>query len=223
LLIRCKDISYSIKIFENFILLLTTKEIRALSDEQLLKILKTKVDNRLLGELLGRYIKFVFLISMKYFHNDEQAKDIAMQVFEKVQTDIYRFEILNFKSWLHVVTKNTCLMQLRSDKSIAIHEKEFEKNMKTDVVLHHDYDGEKELKIEQLEKAIDNLDGEQKQCVELFYIKEKSYKEVADITGFSMSEVKSHLQNGKRNLKNLLLKNGDVQLFILICLILLKH
>ena len=61
-----------------------------------------------------------------------------------------------------------------------------------------------EEKLEQLQDALVRLSEEQKKCIELFYFKEKSYKEVSDLTGFSINEVKSYLQNGKRNLKGYL-------------------
>ena len=201
-------------------------KIRALSDEELVKSFCTNEENHFLEELFGRYIRFVFLICLKYLKNEDNAKDAAMQIFEKVSHDLKRFEVLNFKSWLHVITKNHCLMQLRSaSKSTTTNidnQKYFEPNMEINPFLHHEYDSEKELKLEQLEKAVSELDNEQKQCVELFYLQEKSYKEVADITGFSMNQVKSHIQNGKRNLKNILLENGDLMLYIFALLNLLR-
>ncbi len=141
-----------------------------------------------------------------------------MQVFEKLTSNLKRFEVRNFKSWLHVVTKNTCLMQLRSEKGIEIitldEKKEFQKNMENSALLHPENEDNHEFKIEQLQNAIGTLDNEQKQCIELFYLNEKSYKEVAEITGYSMNEVKSHIQNGKRNLKNILLKNSELLIWL---------
>ena len=197
-------------------------KIRALSDEELVKSFCSNEENHFLEELYGRYIRFVFLICLKYLKDEDSAKDAAMQVFEKLSNDLKRFHILNFKSWLHVTTKNFCLMQLRSGKkntTISIDsEKYFEPGVENSLYLHHDYDSEKELKLEQLEKAVSSLENEQKQCVELFYLQERSYKEVADITGYSMNQVKSHIQNGKRNLKNILLENGDLMLYVFVLL-----
>jgi RNA polymerase sigma-70 factor (ECF subfamily) len=53
-----------------------------------------------------------------------------------------------------------------------------------------------------LKECIEKLSDEQKQCIKLFYYKEKCYKEISDITKFDLKKVKSHIQNGKRNLKN---------------------
>ncbi len=201
-------------------------KIRALSDEELVKAFCKEGENFYLEELYGRYIRFVFLVCMKYIKNEAKAKDAAMQVFEKLADDLERFEIRNFKSWLHVVTKNLCLMQLRSEKgfeTIPIGDrKDLQKNMENQPVLHPEDDGEHELKLEQLQKAIDSLETEQKKCIKMFYLEEKSYKEVADITGFSLNQVKSFIQNGKRNLKIILVKNGVNAFYFLICLLLNK-
>jgi RNA polymerase sigma-70 factor (ECF subfamily) len=198
--------------------------IRALADEELVKAFCKEEKNEYLDELYGRYLRFVFLVCMKYVKNEEKSKDLAMQVFEKLTGDLKRFEVRNFKSWLHVVTKNTCLMQLRADKGIEIvvldEKKEFQKNVENSAYLHPEDDDNHEVKIEQLKNAIETLDCEQKRCIELFYLEEKSYKEVSDITGYSLNEVKSHIQNGKRNLKNILLNNSIIIILILIKLLL---
>jgi RNA polymerase sigma-70 factor (ECF subfamily) len=138
---------------------------------------------------------------MKYLKDEEKAKDITQQIFEKLLTELPRHEIRNFKSWLHSVAKNTCLMSLRSatEKNISINYSEefmdFEDN------LHQEDKEEKEVELEKLEKAIVSLNKEQRICIELFYLKELTYDEIANETGYSIKMVKSYLQNGKRNLK----------------------
>jgi RNA polymerase sigma-70 factor (ECF subfamily) len=155
---------------------------------------------------------------MKYLKNEELSKDMAMQVFEKLTEDLRRFEVKNFKSWLHVVVKNACFMQLRSDKHLIDVSLNFEndaiKNMEIKHELHPNGIDNNEIRLEQLEKAMHALDADQKQCIELFYLKEKSYKDVADITGYTLNQVKSHIQNGKRNLKNYIILNGELLIIV---------
>lgn len=138
---------------------------------------------------------------MKYLKDEEKAKDITQQIFEKLLTELPRHEIRNFKSWLHSVAKNTCLMSLRSatEKNISInYSEEF---MDLEEFLHQKDKEEKEVELEKLEKAIVSLNKEQRICIELFYLKERTYDEIAGETGFNIKQVKSYLQNGKRNLK----------------------
>lgn len=201
-------------------------KIKNLTDEELVHIFVQKEDNKFLEELYGRYIRFVFLICMKHLKNVEQAKDVSMQVFEKLCEDLKRFEIRNFKSWLHVVTKNACLMHLRSNKDLepldSISQKVMQSSMENQSFLHPENDNEREFKFDLLQKAMEKLNVEQKKCIELFYLEEKSYKEVAGITGYTLNEVKSFIQNGKRNLKNLILNSGELTLYIIVCFLFYK-
>jgi RNA polymerase sigma-70 factor (ECF subfamily) len=148
---------------------------------------------------------------MNYLDEEEKAKDAAMQVFENLFTILTRHEIRNFKSWLHVVTKNHCLMQIREQKQHQIIRDEWEKvypdNMESPLFLNP-YD-EKEKSLIGLEEAIGMLSKEQRICIELFYLKKKSYSEIVEITGDSYLQVKSHIQNGKRNLKILLTQPNE--------------
>jgi RNA polymerase sigma factor (sigma-70 family) len=194
------------------------KQIQTFSDEELIEKYKEGKNNVFLGELFERYIRFVFLISMKYLKDQELSKDMSMMVFEKLSDDLLRFEIKNFKSWLHIVVRNSCFMHLRRDKQmifLSLEGKNDLKNyMETGHELHPMDTNNAEIRIEQLEKAINTLDAEQKICIELFYLKEKSYKEVTELTGYSMNQVKSHIQNGKRNLKNYLVMRGELLLLV---------
>ena len=134
-----------------------------------------------------------------------------MEIFEKLLKDLSRHEISNFKSWLHTVAKNHCLMKLRSRKNkFAVRFENDEMNLEVVEMnqLWHPGDSlEKEKTLTLLEKGIQQLNEHQKKCVELFYLDEKSYQEIVDLTGYSLLNVKSHIQNGKRNLKIFMEKN----------------
>ena len=172
-----------------------------------------------MGELYKRYTRFVFLVSIKYLKNEEDSNEAVMQIFEKLLKDLKKHKIENFKSWLHVVTKNFCFQLLRQNQSLQKKQGEYENFstsfMEKEEYLHHTVEQEKEIKLQALETAVNELNDEQKTCIELFYLQEKSYKEVVEITGFEMKKVKSYIQNGKRNLKMLLQNSDIVILFIL--------
>lgn len=139
----------------------------------------------------------------------ELAKDAVMNIFEKLLDDLLKHDIYNFKSWLFTYSRNFCLMQLRK-KTHTVSMDEIQ-NYHGDLMESqedlHPID-EKENQLQALEKALENLNEEQKKCVKLFYIKEKSYVEVAEETGFELKKVKSYIQNGKRNLMIQLSKNN---------------
>ena len=181
-------------------------------DDELLGLYKASGDIAFLGELYDRYLHLVFGVCMKYLKREEDSKDMSMQIFEKLTEAVKNTDIRNFKSWLHVLAKNECLMLLRSRKyrqartSVEI---SGEENMELAYSLHPVEEEGLELKLQELEQSIEELPPEQKKCIRLFYLEQQSYKSIADTTGFELSKVKSYIQNGKRNLKRFMEKMDE--------------
>jgi RNA polymerase sigma-70 factor (ECF subfamily) len=188
-----------------------TPDIKNRTDLDLIASYKEKGDNSIVGVLFERHTHLVFGVCMKYLKDEDAAQDAVMQVFEKLLADLKKHTVDNFKGWLYMVTKNHCLMQLRGEKSQREKQKEYKKDapvlMESSYNLHLDNENSKETSLSKLEECIGKLNEKQKIAVELFFLKEKCYQEVADETGFSMNDVKSFIQNGKRNLKICMEKN----------------
>lgn len=180
------------------------KRITQLSDNELLEDYRQRGKQELVGELYKRYAHLAFGVCMKYLKSETDAEDAVMQVFEKLLKDLLTHEVAHFKSWLFTVTRNHCLMQLRKQKQHFVRETEDQIEDNQDSVA---LAFENEAQLVALERAIDQLSPEQQKCIRLFYLEQKSYKEVADVTGYDMKKVKSFLQNGKRNLQLMLTKN----------------
>jgi RNA polymerase sigma-70 factor (ECF subfamily) len=182
-------------------------------DSELLELYRQSGDLAYLGELYGRYMEMLFAVCFKYLRSEEESKDAVMQIFEKVSKDLLRQKVDNWKSWIHVVAKNYCLMQLRSKKhqfelNVVVLKEEDEEDVEFADFLHHDEGVSKEVVLVAMEKCIEKLPDEQKTCIDLFYLQQRSYKEIVDITGFDINKVKSYVQNGKRNLKICIEKNN---------------
>ena len=188
--------------------LFKAKNIQALSDNELLAQYKKDGDNSLVGELYKRYSHLVFGVCLKYLKNEDEAKDAVLQIFENLLEDLKKHEISNFKSWLHSVARNHCLMFLRKQQTQQKRVNEYEAVYQPEESFDapfavHDKE-EKEVMLTKLEVAITQLKDEQRVCIELFFLQEKCYNEVADITGYDIKKVKSYIQNGKRNLANIM-------------------
>lgn len=176
------------------------------SDIGLIDEFKVSGDLEVLGSLYTRYMHLVYGVCLKYLKDREESKDAVNQIFEKLIIEIPRQRIGNFKSWLHVVTKNYCLMQLRSEKSISAKTEEWIKDsiifMENNPVLHPVDEDVPDSGIDKrLENCIDKLKYEQKECIKLFYYESKCYSEIALKMNLEENKVKSYLQNAKRNLK----------------------
>jgi RNA polymerase sigma factor (sigma-70 family) len=170
-----------------------------ITDKELLEYFYVSQDNKWLGILLQRYTLLLFGVCMKYLKNEEEAKDCVQQVFLKAITELRKYRVEYFKSWIYMVARNHCLMRLRhlGKTTVEIDEKLIEAKLDTKSTSHM----EKENLLLALSESLSELNKEQKECVTLFYLEKKSYQEVADRTGFTVMQVKSHIQNGKRNMK----------------------
>lgn len=176
---------------------------KSLTDDKLLSIYLKEGNLEILGNLYQRYMHLVYGVCLKYFKEREESKDAVIQIFEKLVIEVNKHEIKNFKSWLYVLTKNYCLMELRKAESKERRmQKYFNDNFMESTEDLHPIDETNNLDLNSaLYKCIEKLKNEQKQCIELFYFKEKCYQEISDYLHISLKNVKSHIQNGKRNLK----------------------
>ena len=174
------------------------------SDEDLLKEFIRSGDLEVLGELYSDYMHLVFGVCLKYLKNREESKDAVMQIFEKLIIETPKHPIENFKSWLYVVTKNYCLMHIRSEKSLEEKSRQWMNEslffMENTSVLHP-IDGDEQNIDKELEKCIEKLKDKQKECILLFYYENRCYNEIAFNLNLDEKQVKSNLQNAKRNLK----------------------
>ena len=190
---------------------LTRKKYSSLSDEDLILLYKKEKSNLIMDNIYKRYGHLLLAIAIKYVRNREEAQDIVMHLFEKLGDKIAKHDIQNFKSWLHSTLKNECLMHLRKMKKInSTTTIENLENIVSESDSEEFYQT-KEKVFNQLESSLAELKNEQRKSVELFYLENKSYVEIAEILNISLNNVKSAIQNGKRMLK-LKMENKGVNL-----------
>jgi RNA polymerase sigma-70 factor (ECF subfamily) len=169
-----------------------------LSDAELVAEYKQTQNLEVLGKLYQKYMPLVFGLCLKYFKEEERSKDAVMQIFEQLIQKLKYHEVGNFKNWLYSLSRNFCLMELRFDSK---HETVRLEDNPEEPESRGEIDFENEDKLASMESCIQKLPDEQRMSIDLFYLQQKCYKEVADITGFDINKVKSYIQNGKRNLK----------------------
>jgi RNA polymerase sigma factor (sigma-70 family) len=180
---------------------------KAVSDAELIQSYKRSGDLAVLGELYQPYMSLVFGVCLKYLKDRDESRDAVMQIFEKLVQSLKDHEVTHFKSWLYVLARNHCLMQLRAKKG-KIFEEISPTFMEMEVSLHPGEEPGLEANLGKLEKCIETLGNEQKLCVKLFFLQEKCYKDITAETGFDLNQVKSYIQNGKRNLKLCMERHG---------------
>jgi len=181
------------------------KRFRGVSDEDLVFQYALSHQDEIIDELFERYIHLVFGLCIKYLKHEEQAQDMAMIIFEELAGKLQKFEINHFKSWLYTVARNACLMELRKKKhEIALEQSKiiFFANVENEEMMH--LSDEKSSQENSIILKMAKLSADQRTCLDMMYFQNRSYRDIAEKTGFSMKQVKSHIQNGKRNLRNLL-------------------
>ncbi len=176
-----------------------------IDDNELLQRFYADHDNEWLGILLQRYTMLLLGVCMKYLKNEEDAKDSVQQVFLKAIHELHKYKVDYFKSWIYMVAKNHCLMKLRDKGKYTAEINEHLMATPDETTDKNNYI-EKDRALTDMAQALTQLNKEQQLCVTLFYLEKKSYQEIVAQTSFSLLQVKSHIQNGKRNLKILLEK-----------------
>jgi len=188
---------------------LVNKNIELKTDIELIQEYKESFDTEIIGELYKRYHHIVFGVALKYLKDTENAKDALLDVFNNLFEQLIKYKIDDFKNWLLTVTRNHCLKLLKESAKLSPIEYAQTSFLSVDFMENeHEIDlhNSKEKQIEKMNHAITLLKPAQQKCVTLFYIDDKSYHEIAEITGFSIKNVKSYIQNGKRNLQLLMEK-----------------
>ena len=169
-------------------------------DSELVAAYKQTQDLNVVGELFQRYMELVYGVCLKYLKQPENAQDSTIAVFEELSAKLLKHEVENFKAWLYTLTKNHCLMRLRSEKKQTVVKIDAEL-VQSEESVHLNGVLEKEESFKQLEYCLGQLGNEQRQVIELFYLEGKCYNEISETTGIEWSKVRSYIQNGRRNLK----------------------
>jgi RNA polymerase sigma-70 factor (ECF subfamily) len=183
-----------------------------IEDPVLLAYYRTTGEGHWMGMLLERYSIMVLGVCMKYLKNRDDAQDATQQVFEKAIVECRKYEVPYFKSWIYSIAKNHCLMKLRKDNSTVVLKEELPETPDESEWADQSpflLATAKEKKEQLLHDALKALPMEQQECLDLFYLQNKSYQEIQLITGMNFGQVKSHIQNGKRRLKIMLEKSED--------------
>jgi len=192
-----------------FIRSIRSESLSAQTDDQLIEAFCASGDERLASELFSRYLHLVYGVCMKYVEPSEDRSDLVMIIFEKLLSDLPQSGISSFNSWLYALSRNECVSWLRNRDRAPVLMENWELEKKSEALVVEN-EASKRLNIEEheiedrLQVALAQLDERQRLCIHLFFFEKKSYKDIAEHTGFDTAEVKSYLQNGKRRLRVLL-------------------
>ncbi|MEM1318756.1 MAG: sigma-70 family RNA polymerase sigma factor [Bacteroidota bacterium] len=183
--------------------------INTLTDESLIAQYQSSGNTQYIDELYHRYVHLVYGTCLKHLKDKDESKDVTMVVFGKLVEKLRKENVQSFNHWLYSLSCNECKEYLRKRQRVAkanaYWTAEQEQELRIDMVEEEEVSTlQEEQAAERVQAAIRQLGRQQQECVRLFFFENKSYKEIARLTSYSVAEVKSYLQNGKRKLKRLL-------------------
>lgn len=178
------------------------------TDEELIQLYRTEGHLQWLSSLYLRYTSLVYGVCLKYLKDRESARDSVMQLYEQLVKDLLEHEVRNFRGWLYVKAKNHCLMELRAKKRLP-HEEINTFHMENGLAEHPEEEVMLHQDTQKLEKCLQSLVAPQQRCITLFFLEERCYKDISEVTGYDYNQVKSYIQNGKRNLKHCMEQHGS--------------
>lgn len=170
-----------------------------ISESALLLKYQTDGKKEWMGAILERYTTLLLGVAIKYLKDEELAKDIVQQIFLKILSLPYQNQYDNFGGWIYTITKNACLTSLRSNM-LYVNDEHIQYLAAESPKLLDEH-LEEAATINNIRVALADLKDEQKICLTLFYFSNQSYQSIARLLNMDVQKVKSHIQNGKRNLK----------------------
>ncbi|MEL7123587.1 MAG: sigma-70 family RNA polymerase sigma factor [Bacteroidota bacterium] len=179
----------------------------SLTDKEMVEKFQQSNDLSLLSTLYDRYLELVYGLALKYFKEDELAKDAVMDIYLLLQEKLKEHKVDNFKSWLYTLAKNHCLSSLRKKRIEIIGEVEPEFMHFEDFMHPLISEGDKTTQLNKLNECIKQLPEKQQNCIRWFYLENLTYKEIAEYGQMEHATVRSYIQNGRRNLKKCMEKN----------------
>lgn len=147
--------------------------------------------------LFKKYYNEALLYICSFCHNKTLAEDIVAEAYMRAIRSIDE-EKDGFKFWLFKVCRNCYFDYIRKNKRLE----PISGNYQDDITLVDDI-----IQIEEyraLYKAIDLLQDSYKEVVRLFYFDGMSVREIAEITGYSVDNVKIQLYRARNKLKEIL-------------------
>jgi RNA polymerase sigma-70 factor (ECF subfamily) len=169
-------------------------------EDQFIKRMQ-KGDERAFEVIMKHYQHRLYSLIIGIVKNDNEAAEVAQDVFMKVFNKAQSFQFNSkFSTWLYSIAYNTSISYVRK-KKLAI---ESIDERKVGVIEHDGFGSLDLLKTEErrkyIEMALDKMGEQQRVLIQLFYLEELSIQEIIDVTGFKLSSVKTGLLRARQNL-----------------------
>ena len=175
------------------------------SDDEKLVSQTLAGDRDAFGVLVHKYQEMVYAYAFQKVRNEEDARDIAQEVFWRAYHHLYQLrQPHRFRSWLYTIMSNQCKRQLMS--VIKTRQRETALEDATDDALRVEpaHTAPTESWRVDLEQALSELSDDNRVAVSMFYMGDHSLKEISEFLGVSVNTVKGKLYRARQQLGNAL-------------------
>jgi RNA polymerase sigma-70 factor (ECF subfamily) len=187
---------------------------RKLTDDQIVQAFGASGREAYFDELFERYHTLIYGLCLNLTKHRENSKDLTLITFQKAHAELLRKAPNRFDHWLFTLCRNECMRFLRKAKQEERNVRAWssmkgtqEEVTESEAFRRKLYEQEL-LEDRLLKNGIATLSSEQKRCLQLFIYERKTYREIAKITGYSLTQVQNYLQNGRLKLKRWIEQQG---------------
>lgn len=153
-------------------------------------------DRDALSSLINKYKDTAFNLAISIVKDQEDAKDIIQESFLKVLENIHKFRNdSKFSTWLYKIVYNQSIGLVQKKGKMKF--QDFNKNSVALQMFETDIEIDR---YEALYKAIDQLAESEYMLIQLYYMAEKSIKDIHQITGMSVPNIKVSLHRARKKL-----------------------
>ncbi|HEY2971553.1 MAG TPA: RNA polymerase sigma factor [Pyrinomonadaceae bacterium] len=161
-------------------------------DGDVQELLKKGRYEKALEQLLELYGKKVFRMAVMMLKDTGRAEEVTQDVFMKLWQALPAYDGRAAPStWLYTIARNTCLSAVRGEsyRQTTSLKEALEPTASNTTLLNIEW-----------EEYLSKLPDIQREVITLFYLEEKSVKDVADLLDLPEGTVKSHLHRARRAL-----------------------
>ena len=147
---------------------------------------------------LETYKDMAFNVAVSIVKDDHYAEEIVQDAFMKAFNGLKSFnKTAKFKSWFYRIIVNESFQRLRKlkkDNSII-------EITEAQEPYFEPVDEPESQKMEQIARLMKSLPAKESLVLNLFYLEENSLKEIAEITGWTLANVKVILHRARKNIR----------------------
>lgn len=155
-------------------------------------------DNSCYSEIVKRHTPAVFSATLRLMRDKDMAAELTQQAFVRAFERLCYFHSSNLREWLLVIAYHLCInAQTKQNRHRTIRDYRM-----AETVAYEPYSEERERMIMQMETAIDNLPGDDRDIIRMHYYEQISTKDIAERKGLSQSNVLVKLSRIREKLRN---------------------